>query len=383
MHSKIISLHEKENHTTATIQDILHPDDLAFLEECFAAHTRRGLSRGHKVPSIQDIQQRVRELILHSRKTPWAWNEDDFTQWCEHLGQEKRLARSSQRKYQSAIRGFLDYLVASPTIREQILKRYHVRIHQICTRDNCIPHVHENEQEALRLPFSVAEIDRLFEVNSASIEEAYMFGAKSLPLERDRTMLALTYTCGLRASEVINIDLCHLSKDFRRPESGDYGRVSVKGKGSNGSGFKPRDISITSASTSQLLKLYTQHIRPKLLVNGDPNEQALFISERGSRLSYSGFTTGFVWPCSLQTLPPTDALYILYATALPRIMPKPGHLWSKSSGCSIMRCSQLPSRTHTLMTFMSTTNTNMLLFTCSKSRRLPCHNITSIGGSMT
>ena len=92
------------------------------------------------------------------------------------------------------------------------------------------------------------------------------------PLEaRDRAMLELTYSCGLRCEEVVNLDLGDL--DF------DAEELTVLGKGS-----KTRVVPVGEPA-QRAVERYLVSARPALVQQ--PSERALFLSRRGRRLSPS------------------------------------------------------------------------------------------------
>ena len=92
------------------------------------------------------------------------------------------------------------------------------------------------------------------------------------PLEiRDRALLELTYGCGLRCEEVVNLDLGAV--DFEAEQ------LRVLGKGS-----KERILPIGEPA-QKALERYLSRARPAL--GPDPGEQALFVSKSGRRLSTS------------------------------------------------------------------------------------------------
>jgi site-specific recombinase XerD len=95
------------------------------------------------------------------------------------------------------------------------------------------------------------------------------------PLElRDRAMLELAYSCGLRCEEIVNLDLGSL--DFESEQ------VRVLGKGG-----KERLLPIGEPA-QRALRRYTERARHALA--GDPAERALFLSKNGRRLSNSDVT---------------------------------------------------------------------------------------------
>ncbi len=95
------------------------------------------------------------------------------------------------------------------------------------------------------------------------------------PLElRDRAMLELAYSCGLRCEEIVNLDIDSL--DFETEQ------LRVLGKGS-----KERLLPV--GEPAQLaLRRYSERGRHAL--TSDPRERALFLSKSGRRLSNSDVT---------------------------------------------------------------------------------------------
>jgi site-specific recombinase XerD len=95
------------------------------------------------------------------------------------------------------------------------------------------------------------------------------------PLElRDRAMLELAYSCGLRCEEIVNLDVGAL--DFETEQ------LRVLGKGS-----KERLLPVGEPA-QRALRRYEERGRHAL--SGDPRERALFLSKSGRRLSNSDVT---------------------------------------------------------------------------------------------
>jgi site-specific recombinase XerD len=95
------------------------------------------------------------------------------------------------------------------------------------------------------------------------------------PLElRDRAMLELAYSCGLRCEEIVNLDLGAL--DFETEQ------LRVLGKGS-----KERLLPVGEPA-QRALRRYLDRSRHALA--DDPRQQALFLSKSGRRLSNSDVT---------------------------------------------------------------------------------------------
>ncbi len=95
------------------------------------------------------------------------------------------------------------------------------------------------------------------------------------PLElRDRALLELAYSCGLRCEEIVNLD--RDSIDF------EEGLLRVRGKGG-----KERRLPVGEPA-QRALERYLERGRHALLA--EPREPALFLSKTGRRLSPSDVT---------------------------------------------------------------------------------------------
>ncbi|MDD2734549.1 MAG: tyrosine-type recombinase/integrase [Desulfuromonadaceae bacterium] len=277
------------------VRPTLAVKDAELLMEIEASYVgRRVGSLRQKESSVRGDLAQVHSLMEFSGKAPWMWAEEDFENWCAVLGMTKKVAIPTQRKYQSAIRNFLDYIINNVKYKNEIYRRYGYQPVQICHSENCIPHIYDRELTKERQPLSHDQISTFFNNTDELIEAACKFGAKDFrPLQRDKALFFIVYAGGLRASEAIGLNLGSFQPNPNFPEFSDFGYISVWGKGSKGSGPKHRMVPVTHALLPQLLQWYIEHIRPCFLKNADANEQALFLSERGKRMSLSTFEERF------------------------------------------------------------------------------------------
>lgn len=276
---------------------VLALEDQRLFDAIVAAWVQRrtGALRHHPRSVSRDASI-VRDFTARSGLPPWLWTEDAFDVWCEHLAHDRSLQVSSQRHYQGAIRVFLDYLVGNVKFRNDIRRLYGIEPRQICNDENCIPHNVENERSGKheRRALTHDEIARLFEgIRKASIEAGRFHGKDYNPLRRDNAFFYLIYTGGLRISEALKLNLTSFEKNPVRPELGDFGYIHVWGKGSRGSGPRFRAVPVTHHDLPAMLAWYIQKVRPEFLRYADPNEAALFLSERGRRLVISSAEARF------------------------------------------------------------------------------------------
>jgi len=119
---------------------------------------------------------------------------------------------------------------------------------------------------------------------TAEIEAALdaLVGAGPLPL-RNRALVELVYSAGLRSAEAVGLDLADV--DFDREQ------LHVRGKGG-----KERIVPL-GETAGHLVAEYLQQARPHLAAGA---ENALFLSARGRRLDTSTLRRVFAHPHSLR-----------------------------------------------------------------------------------
>jgi len=91
---------------------------------------------------------------------------------------------------------------------------------------------------------------------------------------RNKAMLELLYTSGLRASELINLDLANIDFENRI--------INVYGKGKKERIVPLNDIALT------YLKIYIYEYRNSLFVKGKKRSEALFLNNHGERITRHG-----------------------------------------------------------------------------------------------
>lgn len=256
--------------------------------------TRETGAKRHQKDSTEFVVRRVEELMIHSGKAPWLWSAEDFENWCNDLGYAKGLATVSQRKYQTSIRTFLGYMVGNGKFQKLIFDHHGIRPIQVCTDENCIPRVQDRELTNERTALTHEEIALFFDGLDREITRAALFRGKDLrPLMRDKAMFYLMYMAGLRDIELWKLNVDSFSPNPVIPELGDFGYLGVWGKGSRGSGPKYRTVPITHVGAAQIMAWYLREVRPLFLIKADPNDKALFFSERGKRISRAALIDRF------------------------------------------------------------------------------------------
>jgi len=157
------------------------------------------------------------------------------------------ISSSTTSRYLSAIKGFFKYLSSQEYIEKDPAEILSARI----------------SGRKLPVVLSFEEIERILEQPDTSVKLGL----------RDKAMLELFYSCGLRVSEVINLKLSDLYFSD--------GVIRVLGKGS-----KQRIVPIGSSAVRWITEYLTK-VRP-LLEKKAKSENIIFLNNRGTKLSRMG-----------------------------------------------------------------------------------------------
>ncbi len=201
---------------------------------------------------LNQFFQYVQEEQESQKPDSWAdVKKGMITEYIVRLKNGDVYASSTVARKVAAIKSFFHFLVAEGDIKGD----------PTLTLDS--PKVKKRLPKAI----SPAEIDRLLQAPVAGS------GSKA---QRDVALLETLYASGMRVTELVSLDLSDLEFD------NDSGRIRVRSKKLN---VKERVIPI-SDSAVEVLKHYIDNGREQLA--HDPNEQALFLNNRGQRLTRQG-----------------------------------------------------------------------------------------------
>ena len=201
-----------------------------------------------------DLNQFYQSVVTEKGNTnPESWADVSKSQITDYINQLKTSGYTSStvaRKV-AAIKSFFHFLMAEGVIKDD----------PTITLDS--PKVKK------RLPKAISpnEIERL--LNAPSEEN----GPKA---QRDQALLEMLYSSGMRVTELVSLDVADI--EFDSPNTGS---VKVRGKRAN----KERQIPLTG-SVLNTLQTYINYGREQLI--HDPNEPALFLNNRGQRLTRQG-----------------------------------------------------------------------------------------------
>ena len=161
---------------------------------------------------------------------------------------EKHYKISTEARKIAAIRSFLKFMSLKGKVKEDLVDRL------------VAPNVRKSVPKAL----SVSDMRRVLD-EAASLP--------SIDGKRDRAMLELLYATGMLASELMSLNV----GDFNALENS----VTI-----NSRRARPRVIALEKHVTD-IVREYIESYRIKLLANDE--EKALFLNQRGERLTRQGF----------------------------------------------------------------------------------------------
>ena len=161
--------------------------------------------------------------------------------------QKNNIGSSTQARILTCLHSFYQYLLANQLIKKDP------------TEQLSQPKL----EKKLPVFLNIQEVEKLLEAPSSSS----LFG------QRDRAMLELLYSCGLRVSELINLSYhnINLKEEF----------IRIHGKGN-----KERVLPMGEVAIDYLMK-YETNARPMFLKNGQSD--SYFLSNRGSAMSRQNF----------------------------------------------------------------------------------------------
>jgi site-specific recombinase XerD len=254
----------------------------AMLDGWVAQMTSRGLKR----ETIESRLWLVRRFAEFTNEYPWQWSPSDVEDFCTALrsGSQAR-ALSTIRGYQAQLALFCDYAC---DIRYGWVaaceERFGSHPVQVCTESNRARHVADYEGDPRRRPLTPEELKALFDFADDEVDRIRATGRKgALAAFRDAAFFKVVYAWGLRRREAVMLDLADLRSNATAPDFGRYGAVHVRwGNAKRGSPPRRRTVLSVFDWAVEALAQYVEEVRPAF---GFPDHPAVWVTERGSRLS--------------------------------------------------------------------------------------------------
>jgi site-specific recombinase XerD len=305
-------------------------------------------SRGLKHTTIESRLWLVRRFATYTNEYPWQWRPADVEEFCAWLcsGQRPR-ALSTLRGYQVDLALFCEYVCDARYGWAAICQeRFGAQPQQVCTDQNRAQHVAEYEGDPRRRPLTPSELQALFDYADDEVERIRRAGHKgALAAFRDAALFKVVYGWGLRRREAIMLDVADLHPNPTAPGFGRYGALHVRwGKAKRGSAPRRRTVLAVFDWAVEALQQYVEVVRP---VFGCAEHPALWVTERGSRLSARAADERFATYREAVGLPPRLDLHCLrhsYVTHLVEagfperfVTDQVGHTWGSTTAiyCSV------------------------------------------------
>jgi len=235
-----------DNANVTTLRDLL---------DAFLVHGRTRNFRARTMDSYRAECARFLDWLeaRHGVVTADRLRRSQLDAWLRHLAEHRTprglpLTVKTMRMRIAVLRTFLKYLA----VRGYIL--------------GSLPDALVAPREPQTLPLSVlthAQVKKLLRSVHTDTPQGI----------RDRAILELLYTSGMRAAEIIGLDVADVDLHA--------GTAKVEGKGG-----KERVVPI-GRSALRWVESYIQGVRPFVTID-EPDEQALFINYQGTRLKYGG-----------------------------------------------------------------------------------------------
>lgn len=202
--------------------------------------------RAWRASTIKHAESEIRKFFeFTGKKTDHT--AEDVEKYYEHIKTKERKLKSSTIGYKmSQVFGYFKYL----------------------KREG---HILKDPTEDIKLPFK--KVISLQEIPSAD-EIGHLINhtdPETLTGKRDRAILELLYSTGMRRRELINLDIYDI--DLKE------GQIFIR----NGKGAKDRVVPLGTRAV-EWLKKYIEIVRTRYMKN--PNEKAIFLTEFGWRLGY-------------------------------------------------------------------------------------------------
>lgn len=251
-------------------------------------------AKGHAASAIKADRNRALEFVRFVGQPLWEITEADFESWAAHLGLERNLSPSSQRVMQSSVATFFDYLVENGPLQNEARRQFGKQVVRVVTSDNRRVHSTDSNGVRPRHFLTDEEMTQAFAAFDAVIEAA----AKTEPgklryFQRDKAMFYVYYGYALRLQEGQQLNLSSFVPNPDLPELGIYGAATVVGKGARGSGPRTRTVPTIHADLPRVLTWYVQHVRPQFKTKTEDAKKALWLSDRGERLSRASISLRF------------------------------------------------------------------------------------------
>ncbi|WP_245233145.1 hypothetical protein [Microbacterium sp. dk485] len=147
-------------------------EDVALFEAMLSGWSAQQVGgRNLQARTVEGRLNQVRLFQRHADSYPWLWTAAQFDEWMTDLVAVRKLASTSIRGYQLAVRQFCDF-VCSPHYGwvAECEQRFGSHPVQVCHDWNTRVHVQDYEGDPRRRPLTREELQRLFDHADKDVE---------------------------------------------------------------------------------------------------------------------------------------------------------------------------------------------------------------------
>ncbi|MET7831283.1 tyrosine-type recombinase/integrase [Micromonospora sediminicola] len=276
---------------------------------------RQQRTRFLRASTIEGRVLMVRRFHRYTNQYPWEWEPAEVEAFFDHLRSAgpRPITVSTARSYQTTLRMFCDFVTdARYGWAGECLQRFGRAPAQILHEWNSIVHVTEFDGQPGRRPLTYDEVQALFDAADGRVEQIRTHQRKGvLAALRDAALLKTVYAFGLRRAEACGLDESDFRHNPKAKRMGQFGGVFVRwGKSSRGSPPKRRTV-LTVPEMDWIVPVldqYSNEVRPRIVGEAHP---ALWVTERGGRMSLRRLNFAFAEVRDLAGLPPELDLHCL------------------------------------------------------------------------
>lgn len=271
---------------------LLRPDAQLF-DAMLAGWAAQQTARRLSPATISSTVGLVRRFQEHTGVFPWEWTPAHLDEWSTDLVAVRRVAPSTLRTYQQAVRLFLGY-VCDPAYgwAAQCESRFGSYPVQISGPWNTAVHRSEHEARPVRRSMTRVELQALFDAADDLVDDIRRRGRKGwVAAFRDATMIKTAYAFGLRRHELARLDVHDFGRNPKAVEFGEFGVCHVRfGKAMAGSPPKRRSVLTVWPWSVEILEQWVTEVWPHVRVD---DSAVLWPTERDGRVSDKRFGTAF------------------------------------------------------------------------------------------
>lgn len=224
----------------------------------------------------------IRGFASWAKTPPWHWTPEYFADFITERVREKDIGLGRQAFFITYLRSFQKYVFESRGLMNDIYRKFGVNFQRFINEENSIPIRRKAyERKKSITPLTAEKSQNLLAQFDIEIQDAKMYGKKTFrPMQRNKTMVSLLLSSGLRVNELVNIRMGDFQADLARPEFGNYALITVV----HGKGRKARVVRMFNPQIKDVLDWYIDHVRPTFLKATTKDTSLLFLSERGEQL---------------------------------------------------------------------------------------------------